>query len=485
MYKRILFLMIAFLILIFAGITGPVAFAETIQDHADVSKTVLYIKKAVTAANKQDLDKVNQSFQSFKKEWVDIKNEVREGSLPVYSKIQSQIAAVSLDLVNGNANKTLGSLQALQNTLLDYQNGKLKKDGSSAEKVTIRSYIRQLNETADSIESNNLAKAAGQVKSLRANWLEIEGDIVSKSQQVYTNSERNLVLLEGYVGKGKTDQALGTVNELKTDLEPFINSSYGIWDAALIPIREGLEALLVIGALLAFTNKRKETKGARWVWGGISLGVLVSIAIGFTVSFLLNASSFGENNFIINGATGIFASIMLLYVSYWLHRHSNVQRWNSYIRKKTEKTFSSGKMFSFALIAFLAVLREGMETVIFLIGMANRMPISNLILGIVIGFGILSVIGIFMLKVGKKLPLKPFFLVSSLIVFYMCIKFMGSGIHSLQLAGYIPSTINEMIPTISFLGIYPSWSSTLPQLMIIILAVFVIAARQLKIRRAI
>lgn len=482
--KRIFIFLVALFVLIIGYTQLDVSAAsKTLTD--DVAETIPYITDVITSIENENQEKTATSFQAFKEQWFDIKNDIRSDSLPIYSKIQTQLATVSLNVLNEDGEKATASLTKLKKTLIDYSKGNLAKDGSSTEEANIASYLQLLDATAASIEMQHTAQATNQVAELRTKWLQIEGDIVSKSQQVYTNSERNLVLLAGYTENEQTEKSLQTIEAMKADLTPFVNSTYGIWDAALIPIREGLEALLVIGALLAFTKKREETKGTRWVWGGIGLGLLVSLAIGFTVSFLLNASSFGQNNFIINGATGIFASLMLLYVSYWLHRNSNVKRWNNFIRQKSEKTLGNGKMISFAMIAFLAVLREGMETVIFLIGMANRMPISDLILGIGTGFGILIVLGVFMLKLGKKLPLKPFFLVSSLIVFYMCIKFMGSGIHSLQLAGYIPSTINEMIPTISFLGIYPSWSSTLPQLIIIMLAVSMVAIRQLKTRRAI
>ncbi len=108
---------------------------------------------------------------------------------------------------------------------------------------------------------------------------------------------------------------------------------YGIWDAALIPIREGLEALLVIGALLTISKKTNSSKGTKWVWGGTSAGALISIVVGFVVTYVLSNISFGKSNFILNGLSGVIASLMLLYVSYWLHRYSNIKKWNTFIHK--------------------------------------------------------------------------------------------------------------------------------------------------------
>jgi high-affinity iron transporter len=85
-----------------------------------------------------------------------------------------------------------------------------------------------------------------------------------------------------------------------------------------------------------------------------------------------------------------------------------------------------------------------------------------------------------MLKIGIKLPLKPFFFISSIIVFYMCLKFMGSGVHSLQLSGIVPSLSTNVIPTIDVLSIYPSWYSTLPQLLIIGFALSILIVQKRK-----
>jgi high-affinity iron transporter len=79
-----------------------------------------------------------------------------------------------------------------------------------------------------------------------------------------------------------------------------------------------------------------------------------------------------------------------------------------------------------------------------------------------------------MIFVGLKLPMRPFFMVSSIIVFYLCIKFTGMGIHSLQLAGVIPTTSADKVPSIDFFALYPSWESVIPQLLLIIVAVTIV-----------
>ena len=206
----------------------------------------------------------------------------------------------------------------------------------------------------------------------------------------------------------------------------------------MIPIREGLEALLVVGSLLAFVSKSKSGKGKTWILSGVGAGILLSVILAVFIQVVFSSAAFGQNNFLISGWTGVFAAAMLLYMSYWLHSNSNMQQWNKYIKAKTENAMSTGKMISLGLLSFLAVFREGTETVLFLIGMINQISVQQLLLGMLIGFGFLAILAFLMLYVGVKLPIRPFFIFSSLIVFYLCIKFMGLGIHSLQLAGILP-----------------------------------------------
>ena len=164
---------------------------------------------------------------------------------------------------------------------------------------------------------------------------------------------------------------------------------------------------------------------------------------------------------------------MLMYMSYWLHSKSSIAEWQRYIRTQSTKALDTGSLWSLAILSFLAVFREGTETVLFFIGMASSIKISSLLIGIALGAFILIILSYLILKVGLKIPMRPFFLVSSILMFYLCFKFTGMGIHGLQLAGLLPAT-HLSIPTIDFFAIYPSWESTIPQ--VILLAVAVILA---------
>jgi high-affinity iron transporter len=481
--KKIAFLLLIVSIFISFS-TLSKGYAEGNKAH-DLAKTLLpFLHETEKQNDANHKEQAHTYFTSYKTQWFKVKNEIRKDSAEGYSEMEAKTALLSISLLNENQKESKKNITALVNTIKDYSNGTLNTDPNKIEKKSLSSYIALLKTTKQSFSTKDIQKGQTLVQQIKLEWLGVEGDVVSQSQSAYNNSERYLVLIEAYVqDENKLSKGVKTLDQMIVELEPLQKATYGIWDAALIPIREGVEALLVIGALLSVTKKANVTSGRRWIWGGTIMGLVISAAIGLLVSYFLKSISFGQNNFLINGWSGVIASLMLLYVSYWLHRNSNMKQWNNFIQGKTVKAISNGKMVSFAVLSFIAILREGMETAIFLIGMVNRMPIERFLAGILLGFGILVILGVVMLKLGAYLPLKPFFFVSSIIVFYLCIKFMGTGLHSLQLSGLLQSNVSEGMPSISFLGVYPSWYSTLPQLIILLLALGAVVYQKLNKRQ--
>ena len=102
--------------------------------------------------------------------------------------------------------------------------------------------------------------------------------------------------------------------------------------------------------------------------------------------------------------------------------------------------------------------------------MASSIKLTSLLLGIAIGLLILIILSYLILKVGLKIPMRPFFLVCSILMFYLCFKFTGMGIHGLQLAGLLPAT-QAPIPTIDFFALYSTWESMIPQMILLVVAV--------------
>jgi len=462
------------------------AFAWMFPAHASPS-AVSGTSEAIAAAEAMQadlesgrLDEAKQAFPAVKKWWSAGKKTVKAESLDLALELDRQIANLSLAFLNGDEARAKDEAGALLFSLRNYADGAFT--GNDGERrMTLGSYVLKLRHAADQMKGERWPEARDEVKLLQRQWLSVEGDVVSLSQTAYHGAERDLVLMDAYLGsEEKRGQAWQIAERMIASLTPLIEAEYSWWDAALIPLREGIEALLVVGTLLMYAKKADSKPARRWVVGGSTAGALVCIAVGFAVAFLLSSSAFGNDNSLINGWTGVLASLLLLYVSYWLHRNADVKRWNRMLQSKSAKALTNGRMVSLALLAFFAIVREGFETVIFLIGMANKMSSLELIGGIAAGFGILSACAVAMLKLGSRLPIRPVFLVSSAIVFYLCFKFMGSGIHSLQMAGVVPSAVQDYLPEYGALSLYPSWYSTLPQFLFVLIAIAVLIVQRIR-----
>ncbi|WP_276355127.1 FTR1 family iron permease [Cohnella caldifontis] len=463
--QRVLLTAICTMILIFAlaAVPGFASAAGSGTDGADTRTAVSYAGTVIDSLKAGNADQAAQSFSSLKAWWNANKKTVKQNSLDMSLEIDRQIANLSLDFLNRDTGKAADDAEALRFSLQAYADGAYTgNDGK--QKMTLSSYVMKLRQAADKMQNGDWDAAQSEVKLLQRQWLSVEGDVVSRSQTAYNNAERDLVLMDAYLASpAKRSQALPVAERMTESLSALLNAGYSWWDAALIPLREGIEALLVVGTLLMFARKSDSRAAKRWVVGGSAAGILLCVAVGFAVAMLLSAGTFGQSNSLINGWTGVLASLLLLYVSYWLHRNADIKRWNQFLKSKSVQAMTSGRMVSLGLLAFFAIVREGFETVIFLIGMAGKMPAGELAGGIAAGFGILAVVAFAMIKLGTRLPVRPVFLVSSAVVFYLCFKFMGSGIHSLQMAGIIPSAVHDYLPEWSALSLYPSWYSTLPQ----------------------
>jgi high-affinity iron transporter len=438
----------------------------------NMTKAKPYIDQALIKA-KTDLVSSKKAYDQFHDQWLDIEDTVKADSKLAYRDIETQMGQVEYAFMINKQQDALTALQNLQQVFEKYIRGQYEKGVDSKEEdATLAEFVELLQQTKENIQKQDQAKSLESITKVRETWLSVEGSVVAQSSSIYNDSERDMVVVNAMIADQKYDNAAALVETMIAYLTPLAQkSSYTFWDAAMIPLREGMEALLVVGALLAFVNKSKDGKGKRWVWAGVLAGVIVSAILAIVIKLVFTSGAFGKNNFLIAGWTGIFASVMLLYMSYWLHSNSNMEEWNRYIKGKTETALSTGRVISLGVLSFLAVFREGTETVLFIIGMINQISTQELLFGIFVGCGILTVIAYLMLFVGVKLPIRPFFLVSSVVVFYLCVKFMGLGVHGLQLAGIIPVSNAPILPTIDFLGFFPSWQSAVPQLAIALFAI--------------
>lgn len=240
----------------------------------------------------------------------------------------------------------------------------------------------------------------------------------------------------------------------------------------LIILREGFEAILVIGAVVAFLIKMGHRERLHSIWVGIILGIVASLATAVVLKTLLGAMPASRE--IVEAATMLIAVVVLFSVSYWLISKVEAAKWQKFIRDKVTVALEHGGGKALALVAFLAVYREGAETALFYQALFNEGPNVGvpLALGIVVGFGALSIIFTLFYRYGVKIPLRPFFTVTSLLLYYMAFVFMGKGIRELQEGNIMPITVIQGGPHVEAMGIYPSVQTLTAQAILIVLLVF-------------
>jgi high-affinity iron transporter len=166
-------------------------------------------------------------------------------------------------------------------------------------------------------------------------------------------------------------------------------------------------------------------------------------------------------------------------VSYWLHSKASISGWQRYIREKTNSALAGGSLVSLAVISFLAVFREGAETVLFYFGIASAIDMRDLLIGLGLGTAGLAVIGTLILVYGVQIPMRPFFYVSSVLLYYLAFKFIGTGVHALQVAGLMTAA-PAPVPSFDLLGLYPTWETLLPQVVLLTVALLVLLLPRLR-----
>lgn len=485
MGKKLLLKISILLFIIGCGVHNPVRAAGNSSE--DIRKANASVDHAIDFATKGDLTGAEKAYDQFNKTWRQIEEGIKADSATAYQDIESNMGKVVYALTIKDQDQVLQALQDLKSVNEKVASGGYPKEaGFKEEDISLDDFILILQETKKEVNEENQPQALTTIKKASSSWLSVEGVVVAQSASVYSDSERDLVTIQAMLAANPPNyiEANKTIDNMVEYLTPLANKSqYTYWDAAMILIREGLEALLVVIALMSFVKKSADGKGKGWIWTGVFSGLGVSVILALIVKFVISSGAFGSNNALIAGWTGVFAAVMLLYMSYWLHSQSNIADWNRYIRDKSQTALTTGKLVSLGVLAFLAVFREGTETVLFYIGMASQIKLQSLLIGFLIGAAILGILAYLMIFVGLKLPLRPFFMVSSVIVFYLCIKFTGMGIHSLQLAGYIQTTNSQSIPSIEFFALYPSWESTIPQIILVLGAAIILLAKKYKSKK--
>ena len=277
----------------------------------------------------------------------------------------------------------------------------------------------------------------------------------------------------GNIRQAEQEQARieGTMPSVIELTKPAGSGLEAFWQSFLIILREGFEAILVIGAVVTFLLKTGHRERLRSIWVGVGAALAASALTAVILSTILRKIPASRE--IIEGLTMLVAVGVLFSVSYWLISRVEAAKWQAFIREKVTDALNHGGGRALAIVAFLAVYREGAETALFYQALLNEgtNAVAPLMLGIVAGFIALAVIFTLFYRFGVKIPLRPFFAVTSVLLYYMAFVFIGKGIREMQEGNALPATFIRF-PTVDWLGLYPTWQTLLAQLALLILFAF-------------
>jgi len=246
---------------------------------------------------------------------------------------------------------------------------------------------------------------------------------------------------------------------------PFFSPEF--LDAFTIIVREGLEAILIIAAIIAYLESSGHKEKVKTVYSWSAAAIIASLFTAFFLEGVFAASEAGKE--FLEGITMLLAAAVLLYVTNWLLGKIESGRWVAYIKGKVEGALTSRNTLALGIASFLAVYREGFETVLFFKALAlGSADPSGIFAGLLLGLAVLVLLFIAIIRLEKRLPLKIVFGATSAILFILAFKFAGKGIHELQEAHALPETAFTLIPAIKDLGIYQTLETAFVQLLVLL-----------------
>lgn len=419
----------------------------------------------------QDLEAVREAYKKMNSTWTINEAVVRDHSTAHYGQVETAISFLrsSIETEPTNFDTIQASFDDLKKAISNFVEG--TEVATTSSNLTLKDGIDLLKKALTQFQAGQDSEAAASMKEFITIWPTIEGSVSTTNPSLYTKVESESPVI---MVKGKDSEYQEKLSSLIAELSQIDTSaSYNAFDSMLILLREGVEALLIVMALVTTLKAAKMRKGLKWVYGGAFAGIVASLLIAYILQIAFPAVTSGTNREIIEGAVGIFAVIMMIIIGIWLHSKSSVKKWNTFMESQMQTVTKTGSFLSMFALSFLAVFREGAETILFYVGILPRISSFDFVLGISLALSVLVVIAFVMNKASQFfLPHKVFFILTWMI-YALAFKMTGVSIHALQLTNMIPNHLIAGIPTIDILGIYPSLEGLAGQALFIIVVILI------------
>jgi high-affinity iron transporter len=362
-------------------------------------------------------------------------------ALVAYLRANPQAVLESSDAAAGSA--TLGiARQRLRESLSAYQSG----DRRAASELALSAYL----DGFEPVET---------VLSIR------DGDLMAKVERAMSEYR---AAVSTALPEAELRRRLATIEVLLSEAEAALAPEAGsaistFLGAFTILLREGLEALLVVIAMIAFLRKSGRPEILPYVHGGWAAALAAGAATWAVATYVVSIS--GASREITEGFGALFAAVVLVSVGIWMHGKSQAEEWRRYIQEKMGRALSRGSAWFLFGLAFIVVYREVFETILFYSALWTPDNGGTILAGALSAVALLSIIAWVMLRYSRKLPITLFFRYSAILIAILAVVLAGKGVGALQEAGLVPLTLLAGLPRIAALGFFPTAEAILAQIL--------------------
>lgn len=419
----------------------------------------------------QDVEEVREAYKKMNGTWTINEGIVRDTSTAHYGKVETALSFLrsSIEAEPRDFGAIQSSFADLKAAIDSFVAG--EELASSSSQLTLKDGIKLLDQALSQFQAGDKAAASASMKEFITIWPTIEGAVSTSNPALYSKVESESPVI---MVKGQDPAYQEKLQDLITQLSQIdVTAQYTAFDAMLILLREGIEALLIVMALVTTLKAAKMKKGLRWVYSGALAGIVASFLIALLLQSAFPAVTSGANREILEGAVGIFAVFMMLFIGIWLHRKSSVQKWNAFMEEQMKTITKTGSFVSMFALSFLAVFREGAETILFYIGIIPRISQFDFVIGVVLALLILLGLAFALSKASRLFSPHRMFFVLTWMMYTLAFKMLGVSIHALQLTSILPSHLLSQVPSIDVIGLYPTWEGLGSQLVFVLVVAFV------------
>jgi high-affinity iron transporter len=376
----------------------------------------------------------------------------------------SEPLAVSVRDLATLSDEELSASRGLDSGALDFYRSAVPE---TAEDELLRLAERKLEESYGAFQGGDRNRAVRLSVEAYLEGIEpTEATLLSLDARLVRNLERELTQYRAMLREGGEREAVAarldriralTADARKTLAGTGAGFGFAFTQSTAIILREGIEAALLVALLLSYLGAAGLPELRRYTLGGAFAGIAAGGLTWLLASFLLETSTLEREA--LEGLTSLLAAAVLFSVSFWILHNADLKKWKSYIEDKAKSALGTGSGLALAAVSFLAVYREAFETVLFYQALWFRSGTSEggaILLGLAFGVLVLSLVIVLMFRYGRRIPLKPFFAITGILLGILSLVFAGYGIAELQKIGWVQETPLDWVPYVPFLELQPT-----------------------------